>query len=162
MDSKQVLSLLKQHHVDYQLYHHPAVFTSEQADQYLKDKDFARCKNLFLKTRNNKNYYLFMLPDKKRLDMKKAREQLNCGSLTFASENDLESKLGVKSGAVSPLNLLNDKSNQVHLVVDQAAVNENDKVGVHPNDNTMTVVLKWTELARFVGTYGNPFEERTL
>lgn len=65
-------------------------------------------------------------------------------------------------GAVSPLNLLNDKTNSVQLIVDQAAINENDKVGVHPNVNTMTVVLKWTELARFVGTYGNPFEERTL
>ncbi len=162
MDSKQVLSLLKKQHVDYQLYHHPAVYTSEQADQYLKGKDFARCKNLFLKTRNNKNYYLFMLPDKKRLDMKKAKEELNCGSLTFASEKELESKLGVKSGAVSPLNLLNDKSNEVHLVVDQVAINENDKVGVHPNDNTMTVVLKWTELARFVRTYGNPLEKRAL
>lgn len=94
MTSQQILSLLTKYQIDYQLYRHPAVFTSKEADQYLKDKNFARCKNLFLKTRNGHSFFLIILPENKKLDMKKAKRELNCSSLTFASEEELEAKLG--------------------------------------------------------------------
>lgn len=162
MNSQKILALLKDHQIKYQLYHHPAVYTSKQADQFLKDKDFARCKNLFLKTRNGQEFFLIILPENKKLDMKRARQELNSSALTFASEEELETKLGVKSGSVSPLNLLNDQTNTIHCVADQAAINENQYVGVHPNDNRQTVVLKWLDLSRFLGAYGHVFEERSF
>ncbi len=162
MDSKKILSLMDERKISYKVYHHPAVFTTEDADKYLKDVSFARCKNLFIKTRNGKSFYLVVLPENKRLDMKKAKEQLHCSSLTMASEQELEDKLGVKSGSVSPMNVLNDDTMKIPVVVDQDAIVENENVGVHPNDNTQTVVLKWLDLSRLLSTYGHVFEERAF
>ena len=48
MNSKELLSLLDKHDVTYQTFTHPAVSTCEEADQYLKDRTFAKCKNLFI------------------------------------------------------------------------------------------------------------------
>lgn len=162
MNTQEILQLLDDHDISYQVFSHPAVYTSEEADKYLKDKDFAKCKNVFIKSRNGKNYYLLMLPENKKVDWKKAQSELLSPSLTFASEDELEEKLKVKSGTVSPFNLLNDSSNTIPLIVDQEAMEENNYVGVHPNDNTKTISLTWTDLARILSSYGHLFEERSL
>lgn len=64
MNSQEILQLLDDHDISYQVFSHPAVYTSEEADKYLKDKDFAKCKNLFIKSRNGKkhkvNYFLLV------------------------------------------------------------------------------------------------------
>ena len=54
MNSKELLSLLDKHDVTYQTFTHPAVSTCEEADQYLKDRTFVKCKNLFIVNCNNK------------------------------------------------------------------------------------------------------------
>lgn len=162
MDSQEILQLLDDKDISYQIFSHPAVYTSKEADKYLGDKDFAKCKNLFVKTRDGKNYYLLILPENKKVDWKKAQSELLSSSLTFASEEELEDKLKVKSGSVSPFSLLNDPTNIIPLIVDQAAMEENNYVGVHPNDNTKTVSLSWTDLARVLSSYGHLFEERSL
>lgn len=162
MHTQEILQLLDDHDINYQVFSHPAVYTSEEADKYLKDKDFAKCKNLFIKSRNGKNYYLLMLPENKKVDWKKAKAELLSSSLTFATEAELEKRLQVKTGSVSPFSLLNDQSNKIPLIVDQAAMEENNLVGVHSNDNTKTISLTWTDLARVLSSYGHLFEERSL
>ena len=103
-----------------------------------------------------------MLPEDKKIDWQKAKAELLSSSLTFATEAELEEKLQVKTGAVSPFSLLNDQSNKIPLIVDQAAMEENNLVGVHPNDNTKTISLTWIDLARILSSYGHLFEERSL
>nr|WP_253926482.1 YbaK/EbsC family protein [Lactobacillus helveticus] len=76
MDSQELLSLLDKHDVTYQAFTHPAVSTSKEADQYLKDETFVKCKNLFIKTRDKKSYFLVMLPENKKIDWKKAQKEL--------------------------------------------------------------------------------------
>ncbi|MDH5100623.1 aminoacyl-tRNA deacylase [Lactobacillus kefiranofaciens] len=162
MNSQEILQLLDEHNITYRLLSHPAVFTSEEADQHLKDKDFAKCKNLFIKTRNSKHYYLLMLPEDKKIDWQKTKAELHSSSLTFVSETEREEKLQIKSGSVSPFSLLNDTTNTIPLIVDQAAMEESNLVGVHPNDNPQTISLSWTELARILSSTGHLFEERSL
>lgn len=162
MHTQEILQLLDDHDISYQVFSHPAVYTTKEADKYLKNEDFTKCKTLFIKSRNGKNYYLLILPENKKVDRKKAQSELLSPSLTFASEDELEEKLKVKSGTVSPFNLLNDSSNTIPLIVDQAAMEENNYVGVHPNDNTKTISLTWTDLARILSSYGHLFEERSL
>lgn len=162
MHTQEILQLLDDHDINYQVFSHPAVFTTKEVDKYLEDEDFAKCKTLFIKTRNAKNYYLLMLPENKKVDWKKAKAELLSSSLTFATEAELEEKLQVKTGAVSPFSLLNDQSNKIPLIVDQAAMEENNLVGVHPNDNTKTISLTWIDLARILSSYGHLFEERSL
>lgn len=107
MNSEEILSMLDQHQIDYQVVNHPAVYTAEEADKYTADYHFARAKNLFL--HDNHHLYLVMMRDDQRLDMKQLRQQLESGRLSFAKEQQLTDVLGVTTGAVSPFNLLNDQ-----------------------------------------------------
>lgn len=162
MDSQELLSLLDKHDVTYQAFTHPAVSTSKEADQYLKDETFVKCKNLFIKTRDKKSYFLVMLPENKKTDWKKAQKELFTSSLTMADEDELMEKLKVKRGLVSPFSLLNDETNTIPLVIDQEAMEENNFVGVHPNDNTKAIILQWIDLARILSSYGHLVEERSF
>lgn len=162
MDSQELLSLLDKHDVTYQAFSHPAVSTSKEADQYLKDETFVKCKNLFIKTRDKKSYFLVMLPENKKTDWKKAQKELFTSSLTMADEDELMEKLKVKRGLVSPFSLLNDETNTIPLVIDQEAMEENNFVGVHPNDNTKAISLQWIDLARILSSYGHLVEERSF
>lgn len=162
MDRQELLSLLDKHDVTYQAFTHPAVSISKEADQYLKDETFVKCKNLFIKTRDKKSYFLVMLPENKKIDWKKAQKELFTSSLTMADEDELMEKLKVKIGLVSPFSLLNDETNTIPLVIDQEAMEENNFVGVHPNDNTKTISLQWIDLARILSSYGHLVEERSF
>ncbi|NRN88985.1 YbaK/EbsC family protein [Lactobacillus helveticus] len=162
MDSQELFSLLDKHDVTYQAFTHTAVSTSKEADQYLKDETFVKCKNLFIKTRDKKSYFLVMLPENKKIDWKKAQKELFTSNLTMADEDELMEKLKVKRGLVSPFSLLNDETNTIPLVIDQEAMEENNFVGVHPNDNTKTISLQWIDLARILSSYGHLVEERSF
>lgn len=162
MNSKELLSSLDKHDITYQTFTHPAVSTCKEADQYLEDEPFVRCKNLFIKTRDQKSYFLVMLPENKKIDWRKAQKELFTSSLTMADENELIEKLNVNKGLVSPFSLLNDQTNTIPLVIDQEAMEENNFVGVHPNDNTKTISLQWIDLARILSSYGHLVEERSF
>lgn len=162
MNSQKVFDLLDEHNITYQVFSHPAILTSEEGEQYLKDKNFAKCKCLFIKTHDNKSYFLVMLPDYKKLDWHKAQAELLTSHLTMANKNELLNKLNCTPGSVSPFNLLNDHTNTIPLVIDQEAIEENNFVGVHPNDNTKTISLQWTELTRILSSYGHLVEVRLL
>ena len=62
MNSEEILSMLDQQQIDYQVVNHPAVYTAEEADKYTADYHFARAKNLFLHDKHH-----LLLCDVKRL-----------------------------------------------------------------------------------------------
>ena len=71
MTPQQIYQLLNDNKIEYQVVHHPAVFTTDEADQYVQNYSFARTKNLFLHTHNRKiiSYIFFQ---KISASMKKA------------------------------------------------------------------------------------------
>ena len=153
MNSEEILSMLDQHQIDYQVVNHPAVYTAEEADKYTADYHFARAKNLFLHDKHH--LYLVMMRDDQRLDMKQLRQQLESGRLSFAKEQQLATILGVTTGAVSPFNLLNDQQHQVKVVVDKDLLAESPLIGCHPNVNTQTVIIKISDLLEMIRQWGN-------
>lgn len=161
MDAQQILQLLDQAGIPYQVVKHPPVYTSEQADEYTKDYDFARTKNLFLTTSHHNHYYLLAMPDDQRLDMQAFRHQIASPRLKFASADEMQQYLGVTPGMVSPLNLLTPAAQQVHFYVAKSAMRE-ATVGCHPNDNRMTVILKWTDLLNLLRQHQVNVHEVTL
>ncbi|MGM9891877.1 prolyl-tRNA synthetase associated domain-containing protein [Limosilactobacillus sp.] len=153
MENK-IISLLKKSGIDYQVVRHPAVYTAAEADKYVTGYHFARAKNLFLQSKQG--FFLVMLQDNQRLDFHYLRDQLATTRLSFARSSDLDQQLGVRTGAVSPFNLINDQQHQVTLVVSRELLASDPLVGCHPNDNTMTVILKFTDLLKIVQQWGNP------
>ncbi|WP_373842906.1 prolyl-tRNA synthetase associated domain-containing protein [Limosilactobacillus sp.] len=153
--AQKVLNQLKRAHISYKLIHHPAVYTASQADQFVQGEEFARTKNLFLTTDKHQHYYLLLLADNKRLDQQRFRSVTHAPRVSFASLDDLQAKLGLTPGAVSPFGLLNNTEHDVILYVDQTVVNAS-RIGCHPNDNTMTVILKTNDLWKFLEKHGFP------
>lgn len=158
-NAEKIMKQLTNTGIDYQLVSHPAVYTAAEADRYVEGYQFVRAKNLFLQDKHN--FYLVVLPDEKRLDMKNLRKQLGAGRLSFAKEQDLVGQLGIKSGAVSPFNLINDKKHSVVLVLDEK-ITADQQIGCHPNDNTKTVILKVGDLLTLIRQWGNPVEVAKL
>lgn len=160
MNQQQVLAYLDQVEVKYQIVNHPSVYTAAEADQYVRDYQFAKTKNLFLKSKGG--YYLVVMLENKRLDMKKLKEVLHTSRFSFAQPAALTAKLGINSGAVSPFNLLNNTDHDIKLVFDRDILSQSRLIGCHPNDNTATVILSITDLLALIKQWGNSVITMTL
>ena len=69
--------------------------------------------------------------------------------------------LGLSPGSVSPFGLINDGTHQVRVVID-ADLRTAGRIAFHPNVNTATIALAWTDFQRFLARCGNPVQFVTL
>ncbi|MGN1279695.1 MAG: prolyl-tRNA synthetase associated domain-containing protein [Limosilactobacillus sp.] len=155
MNAKQISAELQEQGIPFRTISHPAVFTAAQADRYVQGETFVRTKNLFLTTSRHDRYYLVLLEEHKRLDTKRLRQLAATPRLTFAAPAELQEKLGLAPGSVSPFGLLNNYDHDVQLFVDQD-VAAAATIGCHPNDNTMTTILATSDLLKFLRQAGSP------
>jgi len=142
---EEVYGLLDSLKIPYQVTNHKAVFTVEQG----KNLYFAGvediCKNLFLRDDKGKRYFLVVMVQDKKADLKEIQSQLDCRRLSFASRERLMKYLGLKAGEVTPFGILNDAQKAVEIVFDSDLVGA-ARLGVHPNDNTATVWISFENL----------------
>lgn len=118
---------------------HPPVFTVEQARAHWAAIDAAHAKNLLLKDAGGV-FWLVVMPADMPLDLKALPARIGSKRLRFAPPDDLMRLLGVESGSVSPLALINDSAGEVRLVLD-TALSASPRLGFHPLDNRRTTVL---------------------
>ena len=154
MDSK-LEEWLKGNNIEYKLHKHPAVFTVEEAKKHCGFIPGLHCKNLFLKEKKGEErYFLVTLPSDKRLMFKRLEEILQSSKLTFANKEELQQYLGLSTGAVSALGLVNDTKNIVVFVVDKEVWNA-EIVSFHPNINTETLELTKEAFHKAIEATGN-------
>ena len=89
-----------------------------------------------------------------RLWIKALRGQLGTSALSFASEDRLKRFLGLEKGAVTPLGILNDEARAVEVLFDRDLAGL-PSLGVHPNRNTATVFLAFSDLESLIRSHGN-------
>ena len=111
-----IYDIFKQLNIEFKEKEHEPIFTIEQA-QNIKNINGTGCKNLFL-TNRKKNYYLVLLEETKRANIKDIAKLVNESHLSFASEIELNNILKLKPGSVTPLGIINDKDNIVTLIID--------------------------------------------
>lgn len=116
--------------------------------------DGVECKNLFLK--GNNGYYLVFMECSKEANLKYLQEYLNEKKLSFAKEEDLKRILGLEKGSVTPLGIINDRSNKTYLLLDKELREE--KVLVHPLVNDKTISIEFKDLVKFINYCGNYYE----
>ena len=63
--------------------------------------------------------------------------------------------LGITTGAVSPLALINDVTHKVHFAIDRSLL-RHDQLHVHPLVNTLTTTLPTIGLVQFAIKTGHP------
>ena len=149
---QQLQQYLKEHHIQYTLHTHPAVFSVAEAEIHCKHVPGLPCKNLFLTDKEHpEKIYLVILPGHKRLDMKSLAKNIGIKALTFGSEQQLYETLKLTPGSVSPFGLIHDIDHKVNIIIDQE-VWDAPKVNFHPNINTESLELTQDNFHRFISS----------
>jgi Ala-tRNA(Pro) deacylase len=132
---------------------HPPVATANEAEEHWAGIEATHCKNLFLRNQKGSRHYLVVLKHPKRADLRSVADQIGDGKLSFASPERLMTHLGLTPGSVSPFGLINDTSHDVRVFLDHDLKSE--RISFHPNINTVTYVLAFTDFERFLASEGN-------
>jgi len=139
--------------IKYKEINHEAVYTVEEAKKIENLIEGIGCKNLFLKSKNK--YYLVILEENKRANIKELKKIIGSSCLTFASTLELEAKLKLTQGSVTPFGIINDLNKEVILLIDSDL--KNNKLLFHPNINTKTISITFDDLIRFIEYQGNEY-----
>ena len=137
----RVYDLLDHLHIPYQRIDHEAAMTMEDCAEIDNVLDAVICKNLMLCNSQKTKFYLLMLEQSKRFDTKLISKQIESSRLSFAPPEYMEKYLDILPGAVSVMGLMNDKDNQVQLLVDEDVLN-GEYFGCHPCVNTSSLRLR--------------------
>jgi Ala-tRNA(Pro) deacylase len=153
----ELYNLLGKLGIEFEYHEHPPVATIEDAIIHWKDFNSGRCKNIFFRNHKGDRHYLVILEHLRHLNIRDLEKRLRQGKLSFASDQRLMKYLGVTPGSVSPFGLINDTTHHVHLFIDEK-LNESERLAFHPNINTASIVVKKSDLLKFLGHLGNSYE----
>lgn len=156
-DRKPVFTCLNRLGIDYEMIEHPPVPTISEAMKYWKDVEATHCKNLFFRNHKGNKHYLVVFDAHQQLAIRDLEQRLKQGKLSFASEKRMAKYLAIQPGSVSPFGLINDSENHVHLFLD-AKLQTSKKISFHPNDNTASLVLLFSDFLNYLEDTGNSFE----
>ncbi|MGO1580070.1 MAG: prolyl-tRNA synthetase associated domain-containing protein [Peptoniphilaceae bacterium] len=140
--------LLDKLNIDYEEISHKPVYTIEEAikeDISSKIKGIG-CKSLFVKNKNS--YYLILIEENKRANLKEIAKLINEKKLSFASSDELKEILKLSPGGVTPLGIINDENNIVKLLLDKDL--QGHKILVHPEVNTKTISIEYKDLLKLI------------
>lgn len=146
---QKTYDILKELGIAYEKYDHEPLYTIEAAAELDKKIGFPICKNLFLSTRHQTEFYLLFMMGEKKFNTGKVSKQVGVPRMTFADDVHMWEYLKIRPGAVSPLGLLYDAENQVKFLIDSDVLNM-EKVSIHPCDNTATIVMKTKDLLEII------------
>jgi len=149
-----VEEFLQSNKIEYIPHEHQAVFTCEEAEKHCNNIPGIAGKNLFLKDKKKKRFFLVILPAKKRADLKEISKLVGESKVSFASAEVLKEKLDLLPGSVSPFGLLNDTSHEVEVYVDKEMYDA-DVVNFHPNRNTASLELTGVMFQKFLKIINN-------
>ena len=142
---EKVFALLDNMGIPYRIERHVAVFTIDDMENLGMENIEKVAKNLFVRDDKKRYYYLLMIQKDKSANLKQLQQLIGSRRLSFASESDLSSRLGLSKGEVTPFGVLNDNDGVVKVIIDTDLA-QYDFIGVHPNDNTATVWISVTDL----------------
>lgn len=142
-----IYEVFKKLNIEYNEIEHKPLYTILDAEVIKGRIEGQECKNLFL-TDNKDGYYLVIIEDKKRVDLKQLQKLLNVSKLSFASAGKLKEILNLIPGSVTPLSIIYDTNNKVTLLIDNDL--KNKMLLFHPNTNTKTVSIKYNDLIKFI------------
>ena len=152
---EEVLKKLQELNIAYKEVEHTPVYTIEDMDNLGNVFEDAKiCKNLFVRDQKGKRHFLVVLPEEKRAPLAEIAVKIGSTKLSFASEERLMKYLKLEPGSVTPLAVINDKSNEVEVVFDEDLKNEK-LLGVHPCVNTATILISPENLEKYVKESNN-------
>lgn len=155
-----LIIMLEEHGIEYESIIHPPVATVADVQLYAAQIAGAHCKNLFVKG-PKKDFYLLVIPDDKKINLKQIANLIGCKRLSFASVDELQHYLGISPGSVSPFAIINDSACLVRVIIDNALLTV-DKISFHPLINTETLVVNLAEFMRFMAICQHPVHDLVI
>lgn len=153
---KEVLDILKDMNISYDIVNHLPAWTTEDADKYIEGRDGVRSKTIFMAGKKNRSFYLIVLDENKRLDIKGLNEKIG-DRLHFGKEEHLKDKMGLVPGMVSIFGLLNNKDHDIKVYIDKNLL-EQSIITFHPNDNTATIFITINDMCKFLKNINYNYE----
>lgn len=150
----KLYEVLKDLNINFEYHEHPEAPTIDEAMKYWKSVVATHCKNLFFRNHKGDKHYLVILDATQQMNIHDIEKRLKQGKLSFASEQRMIKYLGLKPGSVSPFGLIHDKNKEVVVFFDENLQNA-EKLSYHPNLNTASIVVSFTDLMRFFEWCGN-------
>lgn len=155
---EEVLKKLKDLNINYKMVEHTPVYTIEDMDALGDIFSNAKiCKNLFLRDQKGKRHFLIVVPEEKRVPLSELPSKIGSTKLSFASEERLMKYLKLTPGAVTPLAVTNDEENAVEVFLDEELKKEK-LLGVHPCDNTATILITVQDLEKYINSCNNKYK----
>ena len=112
--------------ISYQRTDHEPADNMEACDRIDAVLGVLICKNLFLCNRQKTNFYLLMMPGKKKFKTKELSSQIQSARLSFAGPDDMLRLLDIEPGAVSVMGLMNDHDHEVQLLIDEDVLKDEE------------------------------------
>lgn len=157
VDYDSLLRALSDLEIEHRLFHHPAVFTTEDVALLPERLPGVDTKNLFLRDEKRSRYILVCVRAETRVNLKELGRNLGLKGLTFGSAEDMLQMLGLTPGSVCLFGLINDVDGRVVGYLD-ASIDGASDMQNHPMINTATVVLTASDMERFCSHVGHPLE----
>ncbi len=152
---EEVIKKLDELKIEYKEVFHNPVFTIDEMKELGNIFENAKvCKNLFVRDLKGKKHFLIVLPEEKRAPLAEIAEKIQSTKLSFASEERLMKYLKLTPGAVTPLAVINDEQNEVEVIMDESLMKE-ELLGVHPCVNTSTILIKPSDLEKYIKQVNN-------
>jgi Ala-tRNA(Pro) deacylase len=149
-----LLNLLEQREIPFFCEEHDSVLNMAESEKLTLSLEGARCKNLLLQDKRGR-YFLVVTTATKSLDLSAVAEALSSKRLSFASADKLFELLGIRTGSLSPLALVNDDARYVRLVIDSGLARESTFL-FHPLENNASVSLSRAALDDFLASVDHP------
>lgn len=144
---EEVKTVLDDMKIEYNIVMHPAALTTEDADRFIEGMEGVPSKTLFMAGKKDRQFYLIITDDKKRLNIKQLSETIG-ERLCFAKEKDLLEKMNLVPGIVSIFGLLHNTNHDIKVYVDKDLIKE-EIITFHPNVNTATMFIKMEDMIKF-------------
>ncbi len=153
MTRSELIQFLDEKGIQYEITEHAPVFTIEEMLECNLPYPEIIAKNLFIRDDKKRNYYLISVKEDRKVNLKEFQEQFGTRKLSFASENDLMTIMGLIKGSVTPFGLLNDEERRVQFFIGKEFLG--GEMGIHPLENTATIWIGADDLVKLIKEHGN-------
>src|SRR5512136_254769 len=142
-EAERILRIFKENSVNYQLYEHEPVYTSQQAERVRGVELKTGCKSMVLKTKDG-NFMLANVAADRKIDLKRLEKIVNA-RLSFATAEEVLRVTNCESGSVPPFGKLFG----LPTFLDESVL-ENDFVNFNIGMLTKSVKISKQDLLRMM------------
>jgi Ala-tRNA(Pro) deacylase len=135
---EDIINLLKQQSISYELLEHKPVYTSEEAASVRGMDLHSGAKSLVLKA--GKEFVLAILPGDTRVDSKKLKEVFGVKDLRFATPEEVQEIMGCAIGSCHPIPSIAN----LRAVLDPS-LSENEYIFFNPGVHNKSIKMKYTD-----------------